>query len=236
MHWARAAICVGLLAFAACALGPPTREGELEQGTFEYVCKNRSDSSCNDFGTNVFPSVIAVGASFGLRAKDGSVSTMAPAVTHASGTFRATKPGQYAFLLTRAGKIVDYVHLRFERAKSLESDRSLLKAPVGGSVTAHVTIGERLGGSVTPTIEIVPDDLATASVAGGEVSVRGLRPGAGLARVHALGLELTIPIEISEPYGLPDAGEDAEELPVDAGSETGTDAASDVTMDADEAG
>ncbi|MBI2394290.1 MAG: hypothetical protein HYV09_32260 [Deltaproteobacteria bacterium] len=216
MRWSRTApIALAAVVLHACGIVPPTREGELGRGTFEYVCTNATDSACDDFGGGTFPGAIAVGASFGLRAQSGQVMTAAPAVSGSSGTFRASKPGTFAFYLMNGDEIVDYIHIKFRKATALTASRSEIIAYLSSDSYSwddrssfRVVLDDYLGGSFAPQVDIEPAELATWSLDRGVISVDGLQEGSGKVVVRALGLSLSIPLEVRASRW-PDAGLDS---------------------------
>ena len=117
---------LGVAAFApllwACDDPLPGTLGELNQGSFTYVCLNNVDVGCTDpYDEDPIPSAIAVGSSFDLLFhgdQSARIESGAPGMVEGEdGAFIARKPGKAAMIArsTENGPVLDIVHVPLEQ-------------------------------------------------------------------------------------------------------------------------
>lgn len=110
--------------------------GELNNGSFHYECSPSPDLACSpSFHYIDYPSVIAVGSSFGItysisnsdieyEESDIQIQPASPTIASSSGMyFTSLLPGTFAFLAkTPDEKVIDFFYLNFESIEGLRID------------------------------------------------------------------------------------------------------------------
>lgn len=141
-----------LFGLAGCEFSepsPPSTQGELGQGRFEYVCVTGQDVHC----AGAFPSRIAVGGKFQLEFvwnSDGHALPRLDAVspgmlTLENRVFQARIAGTAGVVArTSAGDVVDLLHLLLMPVAAVQLDGAALD----GTVT--MTVGQSLQVSAVP--------------------------------------------------------------------------------------
>lgn len=197
---------MALLGATGCdAMEPATKSGDLGNGRFRYVCVNGSDIACLGGEPPVsFPSVIAVGAEFGVEylpwsksTPTGRIEPVSPAfVTETSRGFRVMRAGTDGLLArsTEDGHVIDFTHVTFRAPAKLrfssEDDapaRKFLK--VGDEMTIYARPvshdGEDLDGAIS-CAWMSSDEGVVALMLDGETPTMGLRAmAAGKATISA---------------------------------------------------
>lgn len=208
--------------------GPLGTGGELSNGGFGYRCTSEGDPTCDDpawdylgSGVTYMPSVLAVGARFGVvydgeAPEDEHGATYAVTVVPAStrmversgSELLVTSPGHIALLGFGNGMVADFVHFRAATPTGifLEQDgisATSLSLPSGTARAVRATVldeeGSRLAGGVTYTWTSSDESIVQVSAAYGdnEATVSPVAAGQATIQVQVLGLSLDVPVEVT---------------------------------------
>ncbi len=229
----RTALLLPALLLGGCDGGfDPTQSGELQRGSFEYVCAGSNDAVCDAqlFATR-FPERFAVGGLFTVRFNPNEtegplprVESAAPDVLRQDDTrLEFVRPGTVALLALRGDEMIDYVHAQGETVRSLHFTDD---AGGDGLVETTLTLGEQrrvfveprgelgqvLGGTLAyawsvqdQTVARIQSDTAQRSV-----TVVGLSPGRVRLVVDADGVSAGLDLVVLDSDADSDTDESTE--------------------------